>query len=377
MRINSFAAYAQATQDVLRRWSFPLVPDHFPFTKSAATVSRGNTYRAETVDVSRSCQLGRNSIICDNSKLEEKVEVSQSCILRDVTIGSDSKIEGSIIMSGSRIGKHAVIVRSVVGEGVEISDGSKIGPGVVLGAGTVVGTKSSIPPGSWYARGKASDDAEADMTDTDDDSDEHSDEHSEEEGGNIGNLEDEAHSDQLGLGGRGARIERRKRDPFSDPVENDLSWMEESQDEESEEEFIVVEVSEKEKYEEEVRETIARAFAMSHGVLDTSHEISSLKMVSNRSLEESIFAVIKGLLSQSVNLASESSTGYDNLNPSAFLQAVVKIFSDWKQLAVLFNGAGIVENQLTIISAVQEFFEVSALGNGISRCQDVQANRSS
>mmetsp|Transcript_27649 Transcript_27649/g.108445 ORF Transcript_27649/g.108445 Transcript_27649/m.108445 type:complete len:372 (-) Transcript_27649:499-1614(-) len=362
-------------------------------------------------DVSRSCQLGRNSIICDNSKLEEKVEVSQSCILRDVclikentslsccrlllmdslyivymclcverlqvTIGSDSKIEGSIIMSGSRIGKHAVIVRSVVGEGVEISDGSKIGPGVVLGAGTVVGTKSSIPPGSWYARGKASDDAEADMTDTDDDSDEHSDEHSEEEGGNIGNLEDEAHSDQLGLGGRGARIERRKRDPFSDPVENDLSWMEESQDEESEEEFIVVEVSEKEKYEEEVRETIARAFAMSHGVLDTSHEISSLKMVSNRSLEESIFAVIKGLLSQSVNLASESSTGYDNLNPSAFLQAVVKIFSDWKQLAVLFNGAGIVENQLTIISAVQEFFEVSALGNGISRCQDVQANRSS
>mmetsp|Transcript_27648 Transcript_27648/g.108440 ORF Transcript_27648/g.108440 Transcript_27648/m.108440 type:complete len:499 (-) Transcript_27648:1184-2680(-) len=198
MRINSFAAYAQATQDVLRRWSFPLVPDHFPFTKSAATVSRGNTYRAETVDVSRSCQLGRNSIICDNSKLEEKVEVSQSCILRDVTIGSDSKIEGSIIMSGSRIGKHAVIVRSVVGEGVEISDGSKIGPGVVLGAGTVVGTKSSIPPGSWYARGKASDDAEADMTDTDDDSDEHSDEHSEEEGGNIGNLEDEAHSDQVG-----------------------------------------------------------------------------------------------------------------------------------------------------------------------------------
>mmetsp|Transcript_27650 Transcript_27650/g.108452 ORF Transcript_27650/g.108452 Transcript_27650/m.108452 type:complete len:206 (-) Transcript_27650:983-1600(-) len=183
-------------------------------------------------DVSRSCQLGRNSIICDNSKLEEKVEVSQSCILRDVclikentslsccrlllmdslyivymclcverlqvTIGSDSKIEGSIIMSGSRIGKHAVIVRSVVGEGVEISDGSKIGPGVVLGAGTVVGTKSSIPPGSWYARGKASDDAEADMTDTDDDSDEHSDEHSEEEGGNIGNLEDEAHSDQVG-----------------------------------------------------------------------------------------------------------------------------------------------------------------------------------
>mmetsp|Transcript_27650 Transcript_27650/g.108453 ORF Transcript_27650/g.108453 Transcript_27650/m.108453 type:complete len:203 (-) Transcript_27650:250-858(-) len=136
--------------------------------------------------------------------------------------------------------------------------------------------------------------------------------------------------------------------------------MEESQDEESEEEFIVVEVSEKEKYEEEVRETIARAFAMSHGVLDTSHEISSLKMVSNRSLEESIFAVIKGLLSQSVNLASESSTGYDNLNPSAFLQAVVKIFSDWKQLAVLFNGAGIVENQLTIISAVQEFFETNS-----------------
>lgn len=36
--------------------------------------------------------------------------------------------------------------------------------------------------------------------------------------------------------------------------------------------YCQVEVSEKEKYEEEVRETIARAFAMSHGVLDTSHE---------------------------------------------------------------------------------------------------------
>jgi len=143
-------------------------------------------------------------------------------------------------MPRARIGKSASIIRSVVGEGVEISDGSKIGPGVVLGAGTVVGTKSTIPPGSWYARGKASDDAEVDMADTDDDSDEYSDEHSDEEGGEIRNLEDKAHSDQLGIGGKGARIERRKRDPFSDPVDNDLSWIEESQDEESHEDFPVI-----------------------------------------------------------------------------------------------------------------------------------------
>lgn len=74
--------------------------------------------------------IGKNAKII-NSTISEGCsingEVNHSIISAGVTIKKGARVIDSVIMSGSKIGKNAIIKKAVIGEGAVISDGVQIG----------------------------------------------------------------------------------------------------------------------------------------------------------------------------------------------------------------------------------------------------------
>jgi mannose-1-phosphate guanylyltransferase len=72
----------------------------------------------------------------------------QSVLGRHCSVGSDSRVERSVLHDRVMVGADAAVVESVLAEGVRVGERARIEPGAIAGAGAVIGEDAVIGRGA-------------------------------------------------------------------------------------------------------------------------------------------------------------------------------------------------------------------------------------
>jgi mannose-1-phosphate guanylyltransferase len=72
----------------------------------------------------------------------------QAVLGRHCSVGSDSRIERSVLHDGVIVGADAAVVESVLATRVRVGEGARVLPGAVVGAGAVIGEGATIGEGA-------------------------------------------------------------------------------------------------------------------------------------------------------------------------------------------------------------------------------------
>ncbi|EIW73036.1 hypothetical protein TREMEDRAFT_42152 [Tremella mesenterica DSM 1558] len=145
-RIRDTRTFGDITQDVLRRWSFPLVPDLNEPGGVQYELRAGNVYIAkDNVVLSRTTTLNGPLLIGPRSLLAHNTLITQSTLGADCSIGPNTTISHSYVFEDVRIGANCSLTQCMIGRDVHISDRVKIGRGALIGHGVRLGKDVQIP----------------------------------------------------------------------------------------------------------------------------------------------------------------------------------------------------------------------------------------
>ncbi|KAG0628658.1 hypothetical protein M758_1G043500 [Ceratodon purpureus] len=145
-RVENLRAYDVVSQDVIHRWTYPMVPDiSFGGNTSGLRFERCNVYKAAGVTLSRTSTVGENSVLGQGTEVGEGTTIKRSVIGRGCRIGKNVSIEGCHIWDNVTIEDDARLEYSVVCDGAVVRTGAVLKPGVVLSFKVVIGPKFTVP----------------------------------------------------------------------------------------------------------------------------------------------------------------------------------------------------------------------------------------
>jgi translation initiation factor eIF-2B subunit epsilon len=152
-KISDFRLYAAASFDIMRRWSYPIVPDNPPSAFIDPTLEpisyqfvRGCIYRHRNLTLPRSVHLGMCSTVGNNVTVGENAFIEGSVLGPEVSVGSGARVVNSYVWSGGKVEQGASVEGSVIGQGAVVGEGAHISRGCVLGRGVIVGKGVKVPP---------------------------------------------------------------------------------------------------------------------------------------------------------------------------------------------------------------------------------------
>jgi translation initiation factor eIF-2B subunit epsilon len=188
-RIHDFQTYAAVSQDLLRRWCYPVVPDNLPsgYEKHYRyTLQRHYMYHEGKHGKSR---VGRSSTVQGPGMLGSDCSIGEDCRIQGTVLGNGCHVESKVTLKGSHvwdnvhIAEGATVVESILAEGCVVKAGAVVSRGCIIGAGCIIGENVVLPE---YTRltlvtEKEDDDFDDDWDDDDDDNDEDDDDADEKE----------------------------------------------------------------------------------------------------------------------------------------------------------------------------------------------------
>ncbi|XP_065210089.1 translation initiation factor eIF2B subunit epsilon-like [Planococcus citri] len=138
-KITNWPMYQIVSQDIIRRWTFPMVPDI-----SEKYIYGKNSVYLKNVTICKNCKLISDVVIGNKTKLKENVYVDHSVIGDDCIIGENVHIENSYIFNNVIIEKNSVIKHSVIGENCLIKENCKLSENCILGPGVILGQNNEL-----------------------------------------------------------------------------------------------------------------------------------------------------------------------------------------------------------------------------------------
>jgi translation initiation factor eIF-2B subunit epsilon len=136
-KANNWPMYQIISRDVIRRWSYPLVPD-----LSERYSYRKNSIYLKNVTFSKDCKLGFDVVIGNNTRLNKNVSIDNSVIGSDCQIGERVTIENSYIFDGVRIDSGSIVRYSVIGEKCHVRKNCVVDKNCLLGPGVELKEKA-------------------------------------------------------------------------------------------------------------------------------------------------------------------------------------------------------------------------------------------
>ncbi|KAG1877885.1 nucleotide-diphospho-sugar transferase [Suillus subalutaceus] len=356
-RVRDTRSYDSISKDILSRWTFPLVPDDNHPGGHSYEHLRGNKYIAKdnSVILSRTCKIGNNTLIGSKSQIADNAQVIASVLGQRCVVGAGSIVRNSYLFDGAVVGPNCVVEHSIIGSGVHIKERTRVERGCLIADGVVVGPQAKLAPFSRLSKRRQDsdeedeefEDAEEQLEEEDDDEGEDGDDEDEVDS----ELEDvEANQDPEALAklgpGTNAIIwppptvdededidelehpdnQRLMRigDNASDLVLSDAgsitsSESESESDDDDDDEFygsnpassttslplstpsnLVAQADSAviSEFQQEVKQSLDRAFAEGHSVDNAAVELKTLRMASNVSLRLVREAVIAAIVSR-------------------------------------------------------------------------------
>ncbi|TYZ57102.1 hypothetical protein PybrP1_005896 [[Pythium] brassicae (nom. inval.)] len=140
-RVVDPRTYSGISHAILQRWVFPMVPDTNYLGGDDTTYSyhRGMVYKEDAVALSRTCVIGRQSILGAGSSFGDYTSVRKSAVGRNCAIGKHVTIEGSFLWSNVVVEDGARITNAILCDNVVVRKGAVIEEGCVLSFGVVIG----------------------------------------------------------------------------------------------------------------------------------------------------------------------------------------------------------------------------------------------
>lgn len=145
-RVVSWATYKGISQDVLERWSYPLVPDANLLEDTEYTYESNHIYKDRQVVLARLSHLETCTCVGFGTKVGDKTTIGNSIVGARCTIGSNVRLHNSYVWEGAEIGDNSEIEGSIVAAGAKIAHNVKVNVGCVIGYGVVIEEGRTIPP---------------------------------------------------------------------------------------------------------------------------------------------------------------------------------------------------------------------------------------
>ncbi|CAM6040484.1 unnamed protein product [Sphagnum compactum] len=145
-RVDNLRAYDVVSQDIIHRWTYPMVPDIFcAGPKGPMRLARCNVYKEGGVILARTAMIGENTVLGEDTTVGDNSSIQQSVIGHGCTIGKNVVIEGCHIWDDVRIEDDVQLRYSVVCDGATVKKGAILEPGVVLSFRVVIGSEFRVP----------------------------------------------------------------------------------------------------------------------------------------------------------------------------------------------------------------------------------------
>ncbi|CAF0749943.1 unnamed protein product [Adineta steineri] len=173
LSVHNLRLYMKATFDILRRWSYPLVPEiiasmHKPLVSSTVTTptspqiksndsytsfhnmsypivyDKHNIYKQGDIQLDRLSNIQKDVFIGNKSQILSGVCISSSLIGQNCIIGKNSRIENSIIWNHVQIGENCHIKNSIICDNVLIRNNVQINKECILCKGVIIGTNAQL-----------------------------------------------------------------------------------------------------------------------------------------------------------------------------------------------------------------------------------------
>jgi translation initiation factor eIF-2B subunit epsilon len=150
-RIHDFQTYAAVSQDLLKRWCYPVVPDNLPsgYEKHYRyTLQRHYMYYERKHSKSR---VGRSSTVQGPGMIGSDCFIGEDCRIQGTVLGNGCHVESKATLKGSHvwdnvhIAEGATVVESILAEGCVIKAGAVVSRGCIIGAGCIIGENVVLP----------------------------------------------------------------------------------------------------------------------------------------------------------------------------------------------------------------------------------------
>ncbi|KAG1782724.1 nucleotide-diphospho-sugar transferase [Suillus placidus] len=161
-RVRDTRSYDSISKDILSRWTFPLVPDDNHPGGHSYEHLRGNKYIAKdnSVILSRTCKIGNNTLIGSKSQIADNAQVTASVLGQRCIVGAGSIVRNSYLFDGAVIGPNCVVEHSIIGSGVHIKESTRVERGCLIADGVVVGPQAKLVPFSRLSKRREDSDEE-------------------------------------------------------------------------------------------------------------------------------------------------------------------------------------------------------------------------
>ncbi|XKL63359.1 hypothetical protein PGB90_005723 [Kerria lacca] len=138
-KVTNWPMYQIVSQDIVRRWTYPIVPD----ISEKYSYSKNSIY-LKNATFSQGCRLGSDIVIGSDTKLKKNVYVHNSIIGCNCLIGNDVIIENSFIFDNVKIDDNSVIRYSVIGHKCHVKKKCVLEKNCILGPLVTLNAESKI-----------------------------------------------------------------------------------------------------------------------------------------------------------------------------------------------------------------------------------------
>ncbi|XP_023213859.1 translation initiation factor eIF-2B subunit epsilon-like isoform X2 [Centruroides sculpturatus] len=144
-QVSNFFMYDSISQDIIRRWVHPIVPDVLAMNGGRYSYLRHNVYKQKDIDLARGCILEKNVVIAQGTKIGTNTRIYNSVIGSNCKIGNNVTIENSYLWNNVEIGDSCNLRKCILADNVLIKQNVKILPGCVLSDKVIVGPDITLP----------------------------------------------------------------------------------------------------------------------------------------------------------------------------------------------------------------------------------------
>jgi translation initiation factor eIF-2B subunit epsilon len=158
-RVVDFATYHGVSQDLLRRWCYPIVPDNNLHTNSGRAGAGGaghnvlykvqaNYHYKESLQpskVARSSTIQGPGMMGSHCQIADNSVIQSSILGHSVQIAEQVTVQESHIWDNVTIERGATVVQSIVAQDCIIRQGAVVSKGCVLGKGCIIGANVILP----------------------------------------------------------------------------------------------------------------------------------------------------------------------------------------------------------------------------------------
>ena len=150
-RVHDFCTYAAISNDLLRRWCYPVVPDNLPsgYEKQYRYALKRHYLYKEMKQ--GQIKVGRSTALQGAGMVGSECHIGADCTIEGTVLGNECHIGSNVTLkdchlwSNVNIADNVEIVQSILADDVVVKTGAKIGRGCIIGKGCIIGENVVVP----------------------------------------------------------------------------------------------------------------------------------------------------------------------------------------------------------------------------------------